>query len=409
MASSDERVRGQAVDVLCQLGAPAVEPLLASLTSPRPRVRVLAAEALGRIGDPRAVDPLVACLKNPGPPEAAGPDGNAPTKNKTAVDRDEPGNGMADVRQKAAEALGRLGRPAVEPLIACLGGNDDAVSKLAAETLGDIQDARAIGPLIDRLVTASGDENHEGVAVRGAVIGALTQLGTPAIAPLVAHLQDKDLAARKNVAEVLADLKYVPADAGAKAEFFVLRESWDQLVKLGAAAFEPLAACLADKNPDVRRGAIRALGALGDRRAIPPLAAALPDWDLNGALVSALEQLGWKPAAGAEEVYDWIGRKDSARLKERWKQTRRILLADVGSHDRRKIENAVDSFVAIGQPEILADLVRLLDQQGNAEIAEIYLNSRNDQLERAARAWADRTGCTIIPSPGAQRVSWGRW
>ena len=85
------------------------------------------------------------------------------------------------------------------------------------------------------------------------------------------------------------------------------------------------------------------------------------------------------------------------------------MLADVEASDRRKIENAVYSFVAIGEPKILEDLVRILDDQGNTEIAETYLNSNNDQLEKAARAWADRNGYTIIPGPGAQRASWGGW
>jgi HEAT repeat protein len=564
LANSDEGVRGKAVDILCQLGAPAVEPLLASLKAPKPQVRALAAEALGRLGDARAVDPLVACLKEPGAPEteslATGE--NAPAENKKNEDTDEPAptaapdDGTAEVRQKAAEALGRLGRPAVEPLLACLDENDATVKGLAAETLGKIQDARAIGPLVDHLAKLSGEEIGENVNGRDAVIAALTKFGPPAIAPLVAHLQDKDLAVRKNVAETLDGLKYVPADDAGKADFFILRESWDQLVKLGAPAvapliaalklddtatqegaaealgrlgdrravepliarlqggsgqvaqkaaaalgllgdpqavdpliavlkadepearraaaealgrlgddravgalaallkdpdadlrqtcaqalgklkyapetpgdratylialrswdevvklggpaYEPLAGCLADDNSDVRRDVIASLGKLGDKRAIAPLSSALPDWDFNAQLVSALEKLGWKPTTEAEEVYSWIGRKDSNRLKERWDQTRRILLADVSAEDRRRIENAVYSFVAIGESKILEDLVRILDDQGNTEIAETYLNSGNDQLHNAARAWADRNGYTIIPGPGAHRASWG--
>ncbi len=564
LGNSDETVRRKAVDILCQLGAPAVEPLLASLTAPKPRVRALAAEALGRLGDARAVDPLVALLKDPGAPEAASSptDANTADQNNIADEKKVPAeatdDGTAEVRQKAAEALGRLGRPAVDALIACLGEDNATVRSLAVEELGVIQDVRAIDPLIARLVTAPGSETNEGVNVRGAEIAALTKLGTPAIAPLAAHLQDKDLTARKNVAEALDELKYVPEDEAGKADFFILRQAWDQLVKLGApavapliaalawdddstqegavealgrlgdrravepliaclqsgsgdvpqkaatalgllgdpravdpliavlkspvpngrnaaaealgvladpraipalvatlkdpnadlrqacaqslgklkyapeapddratylialqswdeavklgaAAFEPLAACIADDNADVRKGAVGALGALGDKRAIAPLAAALPEWDLNAELVSALEKLGWKPAAEAEQVYCWIGKKDTPQLKDKWEQTKRVLLADVEASERRKIENAVYSFVAIGEEKILEDLVRILDDQGNTEIAETYLNSGNDQLEKAARAWAERNGYTIIPGPGAHRASWGGW
>ena len=73
-------------------------------------VRRTAALALGKIGEP-AVEPLIAALKD----------------------------SVGDVRRTAAEALGKVGdRRAVEPLIAALKDSDDYVRREAAEALGKI-------------------------------------------------------------------------------------------------------------------------------------------------------------------------------------------------------------------------------------------------------------------------------
>ena len=91
-------------------------------------VRRHAAGALGKIGDARAVEPLIGVLS----------------------DDDE------NVRWRAAEALGKIGdKRAVEPLIGVLGDEDEYVRSSAAEALGVIGDVRAVEPLIKAL----GDEN----------------------------------------------------------------------------------------------------------------------------------------------------------------------------------------------------------------------------------------------------------
>ena len=55
-------------------------------------------------------------------------------------------------RRTAAEALGQLGDArAVEPLTAALGDRNGAVRKAAAEALGQLGDARAVEPLTTAL------------------------------------------------------------------------------------------------------------------------------------------------------------------------------------------------------------------------------------------------------------------
>lgn len=106
-----------------------------------PNVRSAAAKALGEISDERAVEPLIAALKD-----------------KKAV-----------VRQNAAMALGKIeDSRAVEPLAAALQDENFTVSTVAATALGEIGDERAVEPL-----TAALDD--ESSFLRNAAAKALKQ------------------------------------------------------------------------------------------------------------------------------------------------------------------------------------------------------------------------------------------
>jgi HEAT repeat protein len=87
---------------------------------------MVVAEVLGRIGDVRAVGPLIAAL------------------------RDE--NEVRHVRKAAVEALGRIGDArAVAPLAAALKDGESWQRKAASQALGRIGDARAVEPLLAAL------------------------------------------------------------------------------------------------------------------------------------------------------------------------------------------------------------------------------------------------------------------
>ncbi len=59
----DRSVRWSAEDALVSIGAPAVEPLIKMLGDDSWRVRRRAVRTLGKIRDPRAIEPLVAAMK----------------------------------------------------------------------------------------------------------------------------------------------------------------------------------------------------------------------------------------------------------------------------------------------------------------------------------------------------------
>ena len=121
LADQNVSVKVNAVKTLVEIGEPAVEPLIHSLESSDPKIRENAAQALGRIGDERAVEPLVKVMNNPNeilPPRenaifALGEIGKPAVESLIqAMENENP-----QIRARAAEALSKIGdERAIEPL-----------------------------------------------------------------------------------------------------------------------------------------------------------------------------------------------------------------------------------------------------------------------------------------------------
>ncbi len=95
------------------------------------------------------------------------------------------------VRQSAAEALGELGdASAIGPLVYALGYDDkEHVRWSAAQALGRIRDVKALEPLLE---AATRDPT---ISVRSASAEAIAQIGEPAVKPLIAVLPRSTAAA----------------------------------------------------------------------------------------------------------------------------------------------------------------------------------------------------------------------
>ena len=191
----DPEVRRRSIQTLADLGEPAVERLIEALNEGH-GIGAGAAEALGMIGDERAVEPLLAVLTNEKRPDtqrnAATALGELGDHRATAAllarlfDEDD------DVRWAAAAALGKLGdRNAVEPLIKLLKRHRLApdsieLKSLAAYALGLLRDPRAVDPLIQNLTHGSDQD------VRSRAAGALGEIGDDAaVASLIDALSDQ--------------------------------------------------------------------------------------------------------------------------------------------------------------------------------------------------------------------------
>jgi len=202
----DQHVRGAAATALGQLGDPrAVNPLIRALNDSDGGVRGATATALGQIGDTHAVNPLITVIQN-----------------------DE-----WSVREAAVAALGNIGAHAVGPLIAALHDQDEYVRRAAAEALGQIGDPRAVEALISAL--------DESAAARQAAAEALGQIGDPdAVEPLIGALNDQNANVRKAAAAALDGLAWSPDRGATGAAYWVAKEQWKKCVKI--AAIGPLIA-----------------------------------------------------------------------------------------------------------------------------------------------------------------------
>jgi HEAT repeat protein len=247
----DDDVRHSAADALGKIGGTAVEPLLVALRDVDAEVRCRAADALGKIKDVRAVEPLIATLRD------------------TDV----------GARYHAAEALGLIGNVrAVEPLIATLRDTDVGVRDTAADALGQIGDVRAVEPLIATL-------RDTDFGVRSTAAAALGQIGdVRAVEPLIAALHDANHWVRYLAADALGQIGDVraidPLFAVLRdADVEVLHHAAEALGRIGAPAVESLLTALRDKDESVRGAAAKSLGQTRDARAVEPLITALHDAD----------------------------------------------------------------------------------------------------------------------------------
>ena len=370
-----------AAKALGRIGGPALAPLIVALMDQREAVRQAAAGALGQIGDSRAVAPLIVALKDPRSYWAA------------------------------ANALGRIGTPAIEPLSIALKDQDVNVRQAAAAALGQMGDARVIGPLISAL----GDQNPGG---REAAAKALGQMREPlVINPLIAALGDQ---ASRTMAV-------------------------STLIKVGGPAVKPLAAALGDRNsdPEVRLAIVRALGDIRHRRAVEPLIAALDDpsekvresviWCLGdfrdaravGPLVAALEdrnervrkavaetldKLAWRPDSGAAGAAYWAA-------KSRWDMCVKIgapaveaLITALETGDRKSVWNSAQALGQIGDARAIEPLVAVLREPNIRLVAEGALEKlawKPDNGETGAIYWLLRNKwdqCAQIGAPAVDSL-----
>lgn len=177
LKDKDPHVRHEAA---IGLGGPAiedarvVESLIAALSDEFWRVRAMAAARLGGTRDPRAFEPLIAALDD----------------------------GHPNVRIRATRALEKIKDPkAVEQLIASLTDDNQAVRSAAAVALGEFKDSRAIEPLIAMV------RKEDGEMPRVRVLKALEKLGHAGAAEAVQeyrnHRRDWNEWWRRNKEELL--------------------------------------------------------------------------------------------------------------------------------------------------------------------------------------------------------------
>jgi len=386
LAAGDAPARKRAASALIAADGEAVEPLIVALQDASWEVRRGAAEALGEIGDPRAVEPLIAALAQPSRPSPGAPAGD--------------GAAQTGVRKTVAEALGKLGHPsAVEPLIAALADDDPSVRGSAAAALGRIADARAVEPLADAAFT----DKNRGVQLQAVM--ALGEIGDPrgveALSLVVTDARRSGL--HWKAAEALGRI----GDPRAADALIVLMEHprtafWVRHAAITAlgkvknpCAVQPLIALIRQRGGPIRGEgllgqAIVALGEIGD-----PAAA--------DTLIGLLDE---EPAPSDQVV---IGRAlaniDDDRARHR-------LLDAFEKRRPHVITGGFAFFVAWGEEKSESVLIETLEglnwPRGDFSAA-VCLQSGNEKLRRAAQAWV-REHCprpqVYDPSATTEAVPW---
>jgi HEAT repeat protein len=135
---------------------------------------------------------------------------------------------------------------------------------------------------------------------RKQLVEALGAVGTPAVSHLIQALRDRDRDVCVAACEALGaigDRQAVPPliQALGDGDRGVRAAACGALGEIGdGQAVSPLIQALRDRDENVRVAACRALGAIGDRQAVPPLIQALGDgdWDVRAAACRALGEIG---------------------------------------------------------------------------------------------------------------------
>ncbi len=331
--SSSWEQRALAAERLGHIGSAAAVPaLLRVVRDVRDEdddVRGAALRALGRIGDPLALPPLIEAL---GAAEASLPPRIAEIIIKfgeTAVRPliDELRNLESDTRRMwAADMLGRIADPrAATPLIDSLGDVNPEVRAKAAAGLGTLRDARAVDRLLELLLSdpipfvrtrvahALGNIGHPRVIdhlvhglgdaewwVRIRAVEALEQLGGSAAGALLVALEDEDAEVRRRAGMALERTGYVQGcletieAEGFRADVFKVL----QLIGKSGAT-ELLFEKLPSSSGKTQELLVRIVGDIGDVTAAPlllPLLAQYEDPRLRSRAVEALGKLSFRAA-----------------------------------------------------------------------------------------------------------------
>lgn len=434
LADREFGVRAAAKDALAKIGLPAVTVLITSVSHPQKEVRIAAAESLGKIGDKAATAALATRLT----------DDDFMVRRHAASGLKRLGWNPTGDDETIAFAIAlpdwrtlkSFGVKAAGPLLATIRIAPANELPGLLNALGEAGDKRAVDPLIAQL-------SHDHHDVRRAAVDALARLGDPqAIEPIVKRLDDDKAGVQNAAVRALKQFRWQPRTQDETITFAIATRDGVMLATLGKAvsdrligflshtiadsrataaaalgkigeprAVEPLIRLLGngEETVEVRNAAAESLGTLGDPRAVVALKECLVDPKLSRRAVAALEKLQWSPQGPQEQVRYLVAKRDLTALRAGWEDTRKVLMADLKSADEKVSGNALRALIGLGMPDTVPDLLQHLETARSAKTGELYLNSGNEELSKAAEAWAKRRKYTVIKFPmfGKSEATWG--
>lgn len=358
-------------DQLPEVGREAVEILINALDDWDEYSRGDAAAALGKVGDPRAREPLIKLLKD-----------------EASIVRKKSSNALVKIGWKPSnknekalffiaaqewDQLTALGKDAAAPLIDILNDRDTNVRKEAAVVLGKIGGSKAVEPLINLL-------KDEDSSVQDKAADALVKIGIPSVNPLIGALTNRDTLVRKKAAGALSRI----GDPRAVEPFINILKSKDSivhdkaakaLVRIGKPSVVPLINTLKDAYSMVKEKAAEILVRIGES-AIEPLFKELKanDCNLRKRVAEVLDKTPWEPLNKSEKALYLIAKQEWHQLPPLNRDAVEPLINVLEDENSNVRKNAVETLGKIRNDRAVEPIIgklkdENLDVQNQAVIA----------------------------------------
>jgi len=359
-------VRKEIVEAIVRYGDDVIDGLIAQLDSDDVETVECAIEALGRMGNSRAVEPLVRIIRDGSTVTAAAAGALAQIGDRRAFDEliELLGHEAPAIRLAAAGAINSLGHPdtprrmglllqnenpavreaaariagyfgypeCFDQMIRCCSDPDENVRRTALDHLPFLEDARVVPTLIEAARTGT-------PRVRAAAVRAMGETGeatSPDLkATLVSAAADEDAWVRYEAARSLGRrgvdtavdtlIRMVSSDTAPQARI----AASEALGAIGnAVALETLAPLTKSEDRDLARAALMSLSAMNSDAAVPPILAAMSSTDpgrrLDGIIALAargddfVPRIEWAAATSGNEIVwkgaiDELGRRATAK------------------------------------------------------------------------------------------------
>lgn len=324
-------VAAKASEGLVQYGAVSMDLLLSALSKGDPARTVHAAFTLGRIGDKRALDPLIGLLQSP----------------------------LPEVQSAAAAALGDLhDDKALAPLISLLKTGAQGPADAAAKALAAMG-ANSVQPLLDSQEQGANDFRNRSISI-------LSFIGKPAAPDLLNALDKSEEPARTVAADALVAIGE-PAvelifDALSADNAHLDQCLADILWRIGQGSVDVIAAGLKRQEEKVKISVIHILGQMDDPHAVQPLVEALTDWPVRAAAAQSLDRLGWRFKHKGDRTHYLMAKDDKKALTTEWEETYGVLMDDLKSGKKTAMAYAVYAFIELEQWDIFSVLKKELDK-----------------------------------------------
>ena len=232
------------------------------------------------------------------------------------------GDSRGMVRLGFAEALGKVGQPAIPFLVEALSHHsNEVVRRAAAKTLTLIADPVTISPLLDAFL------NDEDQVVRNSSVGALARIGEESVSPLLQILAspESDETIKGHAAWALAFIGSKGKETIYQAYNSDVEEVRTAVVgaisKIAeeqpeARAFKLLLQSLSDSSVNVRSEAAAALGNLAHAPAIPQLLALLSRQEPENRKSAALALMKIRDRTVLEPLQNALTQESDSRVKQ---------------------------------------------------------------------------------------------